>query len=74
MNTDVLLHFNMKITSQSLSNFIANSPKASSSKQKIDNDRDVILSSLYIYHLSIVVDFSSEKCRGSTGHRNSWYQ
>ena len=30
--------------------------------------------SLYIYHFSTVVDFSSEKCSGSTGHRNSWYQ
>ena len=26
---------------------------------------------LYIYHFSIVVDFSSEKYSGSTGHRNS---
>ena len=30
--------------------------------------------SLYIYHFSTVVDFSSEKYRGSTGRRNSWYQ
>ena len=30
--------------------------------------------SLYIYHFSTVVDFSSEKYSGSTGHRNSWYQ
>ena len=29
------------------------------------------LSSLYIYHFSTVVYFSSEKYRGSTGHRNS---
>ena len=26
------------------------------------------------YHFSTVVDFSSQKYRGSTGHRNSWYQ
>ena len=30
--------------------------------------------SLYIYNFSIVVDFSSEKYSGSTGHRNPWYQ
>ena len=30
--------------------------------------------SLYIYHCSTVVDFTSEKYSGSTGHRNSWYQ
>ena len=30
--------------------------------------------SLYIYHFSTVIDFSSEKYSGSTGHRNSWYQ
>ena len=28
----------------------------------------------YIYHFSTVIDFSSEKYSGSTGHRNSWYQ
>ena len=32
------------------------------------------IASLSIYHFSIVVDFSSEKYSGSTGHRNSWYQ
>ena len=32
------------------------------------------IASLYIYHCSIVADFSSEKYGGSTGHRNSWYQ
>ena len=32
------------------------------------------IASLYIYHLSTVIDFSSEKYRGSTGHRNSSYQ
>ena len=30
-----------------------------------------LLSSLYIYHFSTVIDFSSEKHSGSTGHRNS---
>ena len=30
--------------------------------------------SLYIYHFSTVIDFSSEEYSGSTGHRNSWYQ
>ena len=30
--------------------------------------------SLYIYHFSTVIDFSSEKYSGSTGHRNCWYQ
>ena len=30
--------------------------------------------SLYIYHFSTVIGFSSEKYSGSTGHRNSWYQ
>ena len=29
---------------------------------------------LYIHHFSTVVGFSSKKYRGSTGHRNSWYQ
>ena len=29
--------------------------------------------SLYIYHCTTVVDFSSEKYSGSTGLRNSWY-
>ena len=29
---------------------------------------------LYIYHFSTVVDLSSERYSGSTGHRNSWYQ
>ena len=32
------------------------------------------IASLYIYHLSTVINFSSEKYSGSTGHRNSWYQ
>ena len=32
------------------------------------------IASLYIYHFSTVTDFSSEKCSGSTGHKNSWYQ
>ena len=32
------------------------------------------IASLYIYHSSTVIDFSSEKYLGSTGHRNSWYQ
>ena len=32
------------------------------------------IASLYIYHFSTVIDFSSEKYIGSTGHRNSWYQ
>ena len=30
------------------------------------------IASLYIYHFSTVIDFSSEKYSGSTGHRNSW--
>ena len=30
--------------------------------------------SLYISHFLTVIDFSSEKYSGSTGHRNSWYQ
>ena len=33
-----------------------------------------ISASLYIYHFSTVIDFSSEKYSGSTGQRNSWYQ
>ena len=33
-----------------------------------------IQSSLYVYHFSTVIDFSSEKYSGPTGHRNSWYQ
>ena len=33
-----------------------------------------ICSSLLFYHFSTVIDFSSEKYSGSTGHRNSWYQ
>ena len=32
------------------------------------------IASLYIYHFATVVDFSSEKYSGSTGHGNSWYQ
>ena len=32
------------------------------------------IASLYIYHFSTVIDFSSEKYSGSTGRRNSWYQ
>ena len=32
------------------------------------------IASLYIYHFSTEIDFSSEKYSGSTGHRNSWYQ
>ena len=32
------------------------------------------IASLYIYHFSTVIDFSSEKYIGSAGHRNSWYQ
>ena len=31
------------------------------------------IASLYVYHFSTVVVFSSEKYSGSTGHRNSWY-
>ena len=31
-------------------------------------------SSLYIHHFSTVIDFSSKKYSGSTGHKNSWYQ
>ena len=32
------------------------------------------IASIYIYHFSTVVNFSSGKYSGSTGHRNSWYQ
>ena len=32
------------------------------------------IASLYIYHFSTVIDFSSEKYSGSTGHRNSFHQ
>ena len=32
------------------------------------------MTSLYIYHCSTEVDFSSEKYNGSAGHRSSWYQ
>ena len=32
------------------------------------------IGSLYIYHFSTLIDFSSEKYSGSTRHRNSWYQ
>ena len=32
------------------------------------------IASLYIYHFSTVIDFSSKKYSGSTGHRNCWYQ
>ena len=32
------------------------------------------IASLYIHHFSTVVDFSSKKYSGSTGHRNLWYQ
>ena len=32
------------------------------------------IASLHIYHFSTVVDFSSEKYSGSTGHKTSWYQ
>ena len=31
------------------------------------------IASLFIYHFSTVVDFSSEEYSGSTGHKNSWY-
>ena len=31
------------------------------------------IASLYINHFSTVIDFSSEKHSGSTGHRKSWY-
>ena len=31
------------------------------------------IASLYFYHFSTVIDISSEKYSGSTGHRNSWY-
>ena len=34
----------------------------------------ILILSLYIYHFSTMIDFSSEKYSGSTGHRNSWYQ
>ena len=32
------------------------------------------IASLYICDFSTVIDFSSEKYSGSTGHKNSWYQ
>ena len=32
------------------------------------------IASFYIYHLSTVVDLSSEKYSDSTKHRNSWCQ
>ena len=32
------------------------------------------IASLYIYHFSTVIAFSSKKYSGSTGHRNSGYQ
>ena len=44
------------------------------SKQLITDLSDLIFSSLYVCHFSAMVDFSSEKYSGSTGHRNSWYQ
>ena len=45
---------------------------ALSYKAGLANLTDV--SSLYIYHFSTVIDFSSEKYSGSTGNRNYWYQ
>ena len=48
-----------------------NSSKAIVGKEL--NLSSLCVSSLYIYHFSTVVDFSSEKYSGSTGHRNSWY-
>ena len=57
MNTYVLSQFEYEnYVTIIIKLHIANSPKAHSSKQKLDNDRDVILSSLYIYHFSAVVD------------------
>ena len=32
------------------------------------------IASLYIYHFSSVLDFSSEKYSGSTGHKNSFHR
>ena len=32
------------------------------------------IASLYIYHFSTVIDFSSEPYNGSTGHKKSWCQ
>ena len=40
------------------------------SAQKLKNKNSLVVS-LYVYHFSTVVDFSSEKYSGSTGHRNS---
>ena len=37
------------------------------------NSCQILLTFLYIYHFLTVIDFSSEKYSGSTGHRNSWY-
>ena len=31
------------------------------------------IASLYIYHFSTVIDFSSKKYSGSIGHMNFWY-
>ena len=33
--------------------------------------QELIFCMIYIYHFSIVIDFSSEKYSCSTGHRNS---
>ena len=40
------------------------------SAKKLKNRNNLVVS-LYVYQFSTVVDFSSEKYSGSTGHRNS---
>ena len=49
-----------------------NSSKAIAGKELSSSSWCV--ASLCVYHFSTVVDFSSEKYSGSTGHRNSWYK
>ena len=50
------------------------SSKAIAGKELSLSSCILVIASLYIYHFSTVVDFSSKKYSGSTGHRNSWYQ
>ena len=57
-----------------LMGLVFNSLAFRGSSYNVRKSKKLSLYILIIYHFSTVVDFSSEKYSGSTGHRNSWSQ
>ena len=65
--------FSLVVIHHKIKHLCSNSQIRPCSTSEPFSNKITILSS-YVYHFSTVIDFSSEKYSGSTGHRKSWYQ